>query len=75
MKRVMRARFVPSYHARDLLHKLQLLRQGNKSVGECYQELQTGMLHCGLAENEDAVMARFKGGLNRENQDILAYKE
>ena len=26
MKRVMRARFVPSYHARDLLHKLQLLR-------------------------------------------------
>ncbi|XP_012702858.1 uncharacterized protein LOC105914754 [Setaria italica] len=75
MKRVMRARFVPSYHARDLLHKLQLLRQGNKSVEEYYQELQTGMLRCGLVENEDAAMARFMGGLNREIQDILAYKE
>ena len=75
MKRIMRARFVPSYHARDLLHKLQLLRQGNKSVEEYYQELQTGMLRCGLVENEDAAMARFMGGLNREIQDILAYKE
>jgi hypothetical protein len=75
MKRVMRARFVPSYHARDLLHKLQQLRQGNKSVEEYYQALQTGMLRCGLVENDDAGMARFMGGLNREIQDILAYKE
>ncbi|XP_062179401.1 uncharacterized protein LOC133884012 [Phragmites australis] len=75
MKRIMRAKFVPSYHTRDLLHKLQLLRQGNKSVEEYYQELQTGMLRCGLVENEDAAMARFMGGLNREIQDILAYKE
>jgi hypothetical protein len=71
----MRARFVPSYHARDLLHKLQQLRQGTKSVEEYYQELQMGMLRCGLEENEDAAMARFMGGLNREIQDILAYKE
>ena len=33
------------------------------------------MLRCGLVENEDAAMARFMGGLNREIQDILAYKE
>ena len=71
----MRSRFVPSYHARDLLHRLQQFRQGNKSVEEYYQELQTGMLHCGLVETEDAVVARFVGGLNREIQDILAYKE
>ena len=71
----MRARFVPSYHARDLLHRLQQFRQGNKSVEEYYQELQTSMLHCGLVETEDAAMARFVGGLNREIQDILAYKE
>jgi hypothetical protein len=32
LKRVMRARFVPSYYACDLLHKLQQLRQGTKSV-------------------------------------------
>jgi len=33
------------------------------------------MLRCGLVETEDATMARFVGGLNREIQDILAYKE
>ena len=75
LKRVMRARFVPSYYSRDLLHKLQQLRQGSKSVEEYYQELQMGMLRCGLEENEDGAIARFMGGLNREIQDILAYKE
>jgi hypothetical protein len=75
LKRIMRSRFVPSYYARDLLHKLHQLRQGNKSVEEYYQELQIGMLRCGLVENEEAAMARFMGGLTREIQDILAYKE
>jgi hypothetical protein len=36
LKRVMRARFVPSYYARDMLNKLQQLRQGTKSVEEHY---------------------------------------
>jgi len=75
LKRVMRARFVPSYYACDLLHKLQQLRQGTKSVEEYYQELQMGMLRCNLVEDEEHAMARFLGGLNREIQDILAYKE
>jgi hypothetical protein len=72
LKRIMRSHFVPSYYARDLLHKLQQLRQGNKSVEEYYQELQIGMLRCGLVENEEVVMSRFVGGLTREIQDILA---
>ena len=71
----MRARFVTSYSARDLLHKLQQLRQGSKSIEKYYQELQMGILHCGLEENEDVAIARFIGGLNWEIQDILAYKE
>jgi hypothetical protein len=33
------------------------------------------MLHCGLVENNDAAMARFLVGLNREIQDVLDYKE
>ena len=41
MKRAMRARFVPSYYSRDLLNKLQRLRQGSNTVEEYYQELQT----------------------------------
>ncbi|XP_066358277.1 uncharacterized protein [Miscanthus floridulus] len=75
LKRAMRARFVPSYYARDMINKLQQLRQGAKSVEEYYQELQTGMLRCNLEEDEEPAMARFLGGLNREIQDILAYKE
>jgi hypothetical protein len=33
------------------------------------------MLRCGLVESDDAAMARFHGGLNREIQDILDYKD
>jgi hypothetical protein len=33
------------------------------------------MIHCGLVEVDDAVMARFRGGLNREIQDILDYND
>jgi hypothetical protein len=75
LKRVMRARFVPSYYAHDLINKLQQLKQGTRSVEEYYQELQIGMLHCNLEEREDAAMARFFVGLNREIQDILEYKD
>jgi hypothetical protein len=71
----MRARFVPSYYAHDLLHKLQQLRPGTKSVEEYYQKLQMGLLHCNLVEGEEPAMARFLGSLNQEIQDILAYKD
>jgi hypothetical protein len=75
LKQVMRARFVPSYYARDLINKLQQLKQGAKSVEEYYQELQIGMLRCNLEEREDAAMAQFFAGLNCEIQDILEYKD
>ena len=58
-----------------ICYRLKQFRQGNKSIEEYYQELQTGMLRCGLVETEDAAMAQFVGGLNREIQDILDYKE
>jgi hypothetical protein len=59
LKVLMRHRFVPSYYARDLLNKLQRLKQGTHTVEEYYQEMQTGMLRCGLVENNDAAMAHF----------------
>jgi tryptophanyl-tRNA synthetase len=71
----MRARFVPSYYARDLLNQLQQLQQGTKSVEEYYQELQMGMLRCNLKEDVEPAMARFLGRLNQEIQDIVACKE
>jgi hypothetical protein len=75
LKRVMRARFVPSYCACDLINKLQQLKQGAKSVEEYYQELQIGILRCNLEERGDAAMARFVAGLNHKIQDILEYKD
>jgi hypothetical protein len=75
LKWVMQARFIPSYYARDIINKLQQLKQGAKRVEKYYQELQIGMLHCNLEEREDAVMARFVAGLNCEIQDILEYKD
>jgi hypothetical protein len=62
----MRQHFVPSYYACDKLNELTHLKQDNKSVEDYYQELQTGLLRCGLNETEDAMMARFLGGLNSE---------
>lgn len=75
LKRAMRQRYVPSYYARDKLNELQRLKQGSSSVEDYYQELQTGLMRCGLVETEDAMMARFLGGLNRDIHDILDYKE
>ena len=54
---------------------MQRLRQGKNSVEEYYQELQTGMIRCGIVEENEAMLARFLGGLNREIQTILDYKE
>nr|ABF98360.1 retrotransposon protein, putative, Ty3-gypsy subclass [Oryza sativa Japonica Group] len=74
MKRTMRSRFVPSYYARDMLNKLQLLRQGPNSVETYYQEMMFALSRCDLQETEDARISRFYGGLNREIRDILEYK-
>ena len=71
----MRTRWVPPYYQRELLQKLQRLRQGKNSVEEYYQELQTGMIRCGIVEENEAMLARFLGGLNREIQTILEYKD
>ena len=75
LKTAMRTRWVPPYYQRELLQKLQRLRQGKNSVEEYYQELQTGMIRCGIVEENEAMLARFMGGLNREIQTILEYKE
>jgi hypothetical protein len=54
---------------------LQCLDQGDMSVQEYYQELQKGMLRCGVVEDPEDQMVRFYGGLRREIQDIIDYKE
>jgi hypothetical protein len=45
------------------------------SVQEYYQELQNGMLRCGVVEDPEDQTVRFYGGLRQEIQDIVDYKE
>ena len=75
LKETMRARFVPPSYRRDLRKKLQRLDQGCMSVHDYYQELQKGMLRAGVVEDMEDKMIRFYGGLNREIQDIIDYKD
>jgi hypothetical protein len=74
LKEEMRARFVPLL-IDVIFKKLQRLDQGDMLVQEYYQELQKGMLRCGVVEDPEDQMVRFYGGLRREIQDIVDYKE
>ena len=51
--------YIPSYYARDKLSELQRLKQGTSFVEDYYQELQIGLMWCGLFEMEDAMMLDF----------------
>ena len=51
------------------------MRQWKNYVEEYYEELQTGMIRCGIVEENENMLARFMGGLNRDIQTILEYKE
>ena len=54
---------------------MQTLKQGDKGVEEYYQKLLIGLARCGICEDDNETSARFFGGLNREIQNILDYKE
>jgi hypothetical protein len=75
LKEEMRARFIPPSNRRDLRKKLQPFDQGDMSVQEYYQELQKGMLHYGVVEDQEDQIVRFYRGLRCEIQDIVDYKE
>jgi hypothetical protein len=62
----MHTRFVPPHYQHDFLKKFAHLEQGKNSVLEYYQELQTGMIRCGIVSYNEAMFACFFGGLNKE---------
>jgi hypothetical protein len=45
------------------------------SVQEYYQELQKGILRCGVVEDQEDQIVRFYRGLRHDIQDIVDYKE
>ncbi|XP_073121552.1 uncharacterized protein [Henckelia pumila] len=69
MKRVMRKRFVPNQYYRDMYRHLKTLKQGSRSVEDYYKELETMLIRTNIEEDNEATMARFLCGLNREIQD------
>lgn len=71
MKRIMRRRFIPSYYIRELHNKLQRLTQGSKSVDEYFKEMEVAKIRANVEEDEEATMARFLHGLNRDISDIV----
>ena len=71
----MKSHFVPSYYQHDLRMKLQTLKQGEKGVEAYYQELIIGLACCDIHEDDEDTCAKFFGGLNRDIQDILDYKD
>jgi hypothetical protein len=45
------------------------------SVQEYFAELQKGMMQCGVVEDPEDKLCHFYGGLRREIQDIVDYKD
>ncbi|XP_024009459.1 uncharacterized protein LOC112084542 [Eutrema salsugineum] len=75
MKSLLRKRFVPSHYHQELHQRIRRLTQGNRTVEDYYQELETLMLLAEITEDGEATMSRFLGGLNREIQDRLEMQQ
>jgi hypothetical protein len=58
-----------------LRKKLQRLEQGDMSVQEYFAELRKGMILRGIEEDSEDKLCRFYGGLRREIQNIVYYKD
>jgi len=77
-KSALRKRHIPSYYERELMDKLQRLRQGSMSVEEYRQQMELLLLRAGLREEERTSIARFLSRLNMEVRDkveLLSYKD
>ena len=48
------------------MQRLQTLRQNSRSVEDYYKEMEMIMTRTDTGEDEEATMARFLGGLNKE---------
>jgi hypothetical protein len=70
----MKSRVVPPYYQHDLHLKLQILNQSDKGVEE-YQKLIIGLARRNIHEDDQDTCTRFFGGLHRDIQEILDYKE
>nr|KYP35564.1 hypothetical protein KK1_043387 [Cajanus cajan] len=74
----LRRRHIPPYYDRELMDKLQRLKQGSSSVEEYRQSMELLMMRAGIREEERTTISRFQSGLNLEIRDkveLLPYRD
>ena len=71
LKSALRKRHIPSYY-RELMDKLQSLRQGSMSVEEYRKKMELLLLRSGLREEERTSIAWFLSSFNMEVRDVEA---
>uniref|UniRef100_A0A151UEY5 Retrotransposon gag domain-containing protein n=1 Tax=Cajanus cajan TaxID=3821 RepID=A0A151UEY5_CAJCA len=64
LRSALRRRHIPPYYDRELMDKLQRLKQGLSSVKEYRQSMELLMMRVGIREEERTTISRFQGGLN-----------
>nr|KYP54990.1 Retrotransposon-derived protein PEG10 [Cajanus cajan] len=69
LRSALRRRHIPPYYDRELMDKLQRLKQGSSSVEEYRQSMELLMMRAGIREEERTTISRFQSGLNLEIRD------
>ena len=60
---------MPKHYHRELVQKLQVLKQGSKSVDDYHKEMEMLMTRADIDEDVEITMARFLAGLNKDISD------
>nr|KYP60428.1 hypothetical protein KK1_022834 [Cajanus cajan] len=78
LRSALRRRYIPPYYDRELMDKLQRLKQGSSSMEEYSQTMELLMMRDGIREEERNTISRFQSGLNLEIRDkveLLPYRD
>nr|KYP36182.1 hypothetical protein KK1_042721 [Cajanus cajan] len=60
LRSALRRRHIPPYYDRELMDKLQRLKQGSSSVEEYRQSMELLMMRAGIREEERTTISRFQ---------------
>jgi len=78
LRGALRRRHIPPYYNRELMDKLQRIKQKTMSVEEYRQKMELYMMRASIKESDSTTIARFLSGLNLEIRDrveLLPYKD
>ncbi|XP_070034832.1 uncharacterized protein [Nicotiana tomentosiformis] len=75
IKKVMRKRFIPSHFQREIQQCLQTLKKGSMYMDKYFKAMDMAMIQANYMEEEEATMARFLNGLNKEIADVVELQQ